>query len=290
MNGEPNTDDKTNQERGWIQRFDKLKITDPEVIFQRLSKTKTIGTLDDNPTYIKWLKNVVKYRNKHGGELWLSDDKVFDLLKSAKSEEGLATLFEMLRQAPQTKSLAENMQVRMVLSLPSSHRAVNEAWLNSRETPQHVFQILRLGDASLDNNPLFIQWLRYIELYAARVGGNSYSDIYFVLKNAKPVNEVRFGTILQSLKETSDLKPLAGSLQTQLYQKLTLSPLAFERHLSIPVSIVASKLPTTDPRYGNLKAYTIYFAERQGGDILDKVKTLVADGDLFNAVTVASKS
>lgn len=82
----------------------------------------------------------------------------------------------------------------MVLSSASSHRLVNAAWLNSRETPEEVFKILRLkGEAfeSLNRSHLFIQWLRYTKSYRAVVDDliNDVQTLNLLLKATPSYNK-----------------------------------------------------------------------------------------------------
>ncbi|KAG6973861.1 hypothetical protein JG688_00003339 [Phytophthora aleatoria] len=52
-----------------------------------------------------------------------------------------------------------------------------------------------------------------------------------------------------------------------------------------------SRLPKSDPRYGNLEAYTLHFAEHEGGAaLLEKVKKLFAGNDPNGALEAASKA
>ncbi|KAG6947561.1 hypothetical protein JG688_00015487 [Phytophthora aleatoria] len=52
-----------------------------------------------------------------------------------------------------------------------------------------------------------------------------------------------------------------------------------------------SKLPSSDPRYRNLKAYTLHFAEHQGGKaLLETAKKLFADHDPYAALAAVSKA
>ncbi|KAG6965467.1 hypothetical protein JG687_00005435 [Phytophthora cactorum] len=259
-------EDKIKEERAGVPGMTKLdelaykmalKTTiDPMGIFKRLRVVKTGGKLDGNKEFILWLLYVNQYRTKRGGRFWFSDDKLFDLLRKTKSEEELVTLFQSLRQYQDIKYITDDMQAYMILSSASSHRLVNEAWLKSRETPEKVFNILRLGAEalfSLDSSPLFIQWLRYIIMYRAVVGSDSFTDLQtldFLLERSRLSTTTSFGTLIQSFKDIPDLEI-----------------------------------------YRNLKAYTMYFAEHRGGaDLLDKVNTMFDNNDPYAAITAASKA
>lgn len=182
------------------------------------------------------------------------------------------------------------MQASMILSSASSHRLINEAWLMSRETPGEVFKILRLGDNSisrLDNNPLFIQWLRYVTMYRAVHGGDPFANLEALFKRFSTVPQ--FGTLIQSLQNIPDLEKLALSLQTHLYRKWMIE-------IQLTPSELLGLLETTrvarsDFKYRNLEAYTMYFAESRGGTpLLNKLKTLFTDGDPYAALSAASSA
>ncbi|KAG2789940.1 hypothetical protein PC116_g27638 [Phytophthora cactorum] len=132
-------------------------------MFHSLRVVKAGGKLNRNPEFIQWLQYVMKYRAKRG-EFRFKDDTILDLLRKTKPEAELVTLFQSVRRVADMKIIADNLQVHMVLSSASSHRLVNDAWLKAGESPQQVYKILSLAGDSLDNNPLFIQWLRYIKL------------------------------------------------------------------------------------------------------------------------------
>ncbi|KAG6974746.1 hypothetical protein JG688_00002891 [Phytophthora aleatoria] len=147
------------------------------------------------------------------------------------------------------------MQPYMILSSASSHKLVNEAWLDSRETPQQVFKILRLKYQTLDSNPLFIQWLRYVKLYKAQPEGASFSDVQVlnILLKKKITSDTEIGTLFQSIKEIPDLE-LAKSLQTHLYRKWmvgsssrpTLESLLGPIHSRIDFSKLPKVIPCTE--------------------------------------------
>ncbi|KAF4134330.1 RXLR phytopathogen effector protein WY-domain [Phytophthora infestans] len=121
----------------------KLEI-DPTKVFKNVHVVKSGAKLDGNRSFLVWFLYVKQYRIKRGGDFFYGDDVLLDLLRKTKSEEELVRLFQSLRQNPAFKDIAEKMKIDMVLSSASSHRLVNAAWLNSRETPEEVFKILRL--------------------------------------------------------------------------------------------------------------------------------------------------
>ncbi|POM72758.1 Secreted RxLR effector peptide protein [Phytophthora palmivora] len=107
--------------------IDKLKYmvllkmnTDPEKIFNKLRFAEANVNLNNNPAFIQWLQYVLKYRAKNGN-VGFSNAYLFFLLKDAKSEAELVTLFQSLRQVPGMKDLADSMQRLMVFF----HRATD---------------------------------------------------------------------------------------------------------------------------------------------------------------------
>ncbi|KAG3118191.1 hypothetical protein PI125_g3097 [Phytophthora idaei] len=99
-----------------------------------------------------------------------------------------------------------------------------------------------------------------------------------------------FGALIESLKAIPDVKTFGGNVQTLLFEKWIKYKLASRMDLDR----LSTKLINTDPRYGNLKAYTEYYygyAKHQGGtDLLKKVETLIIDGKLHATIAVASNS
>ncbi|POM63149.1 RxLR effector family [Phytophthora palmivora] len=102
--------------------IDKLKYkallkmnTDPEKIFNKLRFAEANVNLNNNPAFIQWLQYVLKYRAKNGN-VGFSNAYLFFLLRDAKSEAELVTLFQSLRQVPGMKDLADAMQRIMVFT------------------------------------------------------------------------------------------------------------------------------------------------------------------------------
>ncbi|KAG3234355.1 hypothetical protein PI124_g20590 [Phytophthora idaei] len=140
--------------------------------------------LDDNPNLVQWFRLVEAYRAKNGEQAFSNFDMYFLLLKT-NSPEQLKTLPESLEKIPGLKKISESMK----------------NWLKSPESPEKVFNDLRLAKANMDafgDNSMLIQWFR----------------------KAKPLqSEWELAALFQSLKEVPDLKSLAGNMQTNLYQK-----------------------------------------------------------------------
>lgn len=262
-----------------------LKNTrDPMDAFQRLHVVKTGGKLEGNKEFIRWLQYVNRYKATR--RVKFGEDELLSLLMKTRAEEELVSLFQSLRQYPDITKMASDMQASMILSSASSHRLINEAWLMSRETPGEVFKILRLGDNSisrLENNPLFIQWLRYVTMYRA-VHGRIWKHYLSVSRLYHNLN-----FLIQSLQNFPDLEKLALSLQTHLYRKWMIE-------IQLTPSELLGLLETTrvarsDPKYRNLEAYTMYFAESRGGTpLLNKLKTLFTDVDPYAALSAASSA
>ncbi|KAG3074443.1 hypothetical protein PI125_g21992 [Phytophthora idaei] len=100
--------------------------------------------LDDNPNLVQWFRLVEAYRAKNGEQAFSNFDMYFLLLKT-NSPEQLKTLPESLEKIPGLKKISESMK----------------NWLKSPESPEKVFNDLRLAKANMDafgDNSMLIQW------------------------------------------------------------------------------------------------------------------------------------
>ncbi|POM64461.1 Secreted RxLR effector peptide protein [Phytophthora palmivora] len=123
-----------------------LKLdTPPKNLFNRLRLEDPGIKLGDNPVFLQWLQYVIKFQAKKGEDAF-SNGQLYDLLQNIKTESELVNFFHSLRRKPNMKNLADTMQRYMVLDSASSHKVMNNAWFNSRETPMEVWNILRLSD------------------------------------------------------------------------------------------------------------------------------------------------
>ncbi|POM81355.1 RxLR effector family [Phytophthora palmivora] len=266
--------------------------TEPENIFNKLRFAEANVNLNNNPAFIQWLQYVLKYRAKNDN-FGFSNDYLFDILRNAKPEAELVTLFQSLRQVPGMK--ADTMQKYMILSSASSHRLMNDVWLKSRQTPTEVFNILGLRNMKLEGNPLFIQWLRYTKLYQSNAAFSDLQALTF-LKEEKPLLGAPLGIILQSMKGIGDIENLAQSMQTQLFRNWIndahIKPQAFGYLLAIPYHDwrYILNLPKFDLRYTTLEAYTLQYAADRGGEhVLKEVSSLFANNYPEAALVAAMK-
>lgn len=56
-----------------------------------------------------------------------------------------------------------------------------------------MFETYKLRGAQLENNPMFLEWLKYVDDYRAKwEGGSSFPDFYIMnmLKNTKSDKEI----------------------------------------------------------------------------------------------------
>ncbi|KAF1781490.1 hypothetical protein JG687_00018583 [Phytophthora cactorum] len=229
------------------------------------------ATLGDNPKFVKWFKLVMEYRAKYGEQAF-SDLEIHFLLLKTNSPEQLKTLLESLQKTPGLQKISKSMK----------------NWLKSPQSPENVFDDLRLATAKmdgLDDNSVLIQWFRYIEVYKDITKKNVFSDVEILnfLRKAKPrQSEWELAARFQSLKEVPDLKSLAGNMQTNLYQKWfssKVSPNLVSKWLGAPSS-VSPTLLKTDPSYQTWEAYTLYYAEQIGGtSVMENVKKYLASTD-----------
>ncbi|EGZ21186.1 hypothetical protein PHYSODRAFT_313506 [Phytophthora sojae] len=167
--------------RLWLQ-----SLTDPRDVFKALCLGEaSMARLNDNPKFIQWLDYVELYRSKWG-KRWFTDLEVFNFLRQTTPGAELAAVLQSIRLVPGMKKSAEKMQKFLIrASPPAIHSWLDAVWLGAGETPQSVFNILRLGKTPLADRHQFLQWLRFTEKYKAKMGASSYSDrqtLNFLLK------------------------------------------------------------------------------------------------------------
>ncbi|KAE8883908.1 hypothetical protein PF002_g26758 [Phytophthora fragariae] len=88
----------------------------------------------------------------------------------------------------------------------------------SKTNPEKVFTILRLGEAGakLDDNPKFLQWLKYVEKYS-NLQYRSYSNnkVFDLLRKTNSDEELV--VLFQSLRRASGMEDVADSMQRILF-------------------------------------------------------------------------
>lgn len=100
--------------------------------------------------------------------------------------------------------------------LPSSFNLANKVWLKSLTDPRDVFKTLRLGEASLtrlDDNPKFLQWLKYVTMYRAKREGPWFTDISALNLLRTTTPDAELVVLLQSIKLVSNMKKSAETMQ-----------------------------------------------------------------------------
>ncbi|OWZ08754.1 RxLR effector protein [Phytophthora megakarya] len=257
-----------------VNKLAKLK-TNPKKAYKMLHLGKTIGKLDDNPTFLPWLQYINLYRNKWGDHTF-PDDALLGLLKDTRPEDEVVALLQWMKHVPGMKTRAESMQLYLFeyLSSSSTHKLMNEAWLQSRENPKNVFRVLNRAER-VENRGI-IQWFRYTELYRAEVKA-SYSEAQALrfLEDAKAsMNGAQIGTLLQAIKEVPDLKNTAERMQSLLFRKFIrvyhTDPRDMASLFMLPWNswgtiLVMNK---SDPAYKAWEAYTLQYAASWGGPTL----------------------
>ncbi|KAL3663567.1 hypothetical protein V7S43_011454 [Phytophthora oleae] len=272
--------------------------TDPRVVFRAFDLAKYSTKLNDNPAFFKWIGYVNKYWTTYGDSLF-SEDAMLVLLLKSKPEDELVAAFHSMRSVPEMKNLADKMQTKLFMTSTSSHDAMNQVWLASRESPKEVFGILNIGKRSLKDNPMAIQWLKYIKRYRAKIGDSAFSDseaVLFVMEATYSVQAQKFGVLLQSFKKIPDLKILAENMQTSLFRQwIDVKKLTPDELGSLMVSPHGSwktvlRLPKSDPRFQALETYTVQYAARLNEKTMtEKVKMLFANNDPEGALAAAMK-
>ncbi|ETI34486.1 hypothetical protein L917_18166 [Phytophthora nicotianae] len=286
---EASTNDQSYEERAPVQmvtgNMAKLALSmkvNPEVFYKRLRFSKAVGKLGDNPEFLAWLQYVLKYRAKTG-DATFPLVRLLDLLRNTRPDRDLVELFQSLRRIEGMMNTADKMQIDLFERSPDAHRMMNEMWLKSRESPRDIFSILELNKVWKNQN--LIQWLRYTEMYRNELGVDSFSVFQtnqLLLEHTSPA---RLVVRLESIKKTPDLEMLAESMQSQLLQRMKITP----RELLTQHLTVASLPPKNDPRYKVLERYALLYAARRGGGqaTMEQVKALFARGEIFAALNAA---
>ncbi|KAL4141282.1 hypothetical protein PRNP1_014403 [Phytophthora ramorum] len=100
----------------------------PTSVFKMLNLGKAGGKLDDNPKFLQWLHYVKSYQSKGHS---FPDNSVYFLLRDHMSEAKVATLLQSLKQVPDLKLLAKNVEI-----------AQFEHWYSLRKHPDGVAEVL----------------------------------------------------------------------------------------------------------------------------------------------------
>ncbi|EEY59965.1 secreted RxLR effector peptide protein, putative [Phytophthora infestans T30-4] len=113
----------------------------PEIFFTGIRFSETVGKLNHSPEFMDWLRYVLKLRRKMG-ETSFSDAKFASLLRNAKPDEEILELLHAVRRVKGMKNLVDQLQTHLFQIYPSIHNMMNQAWLNSRESPKELFSLL----------------------------------------------------------------------------------------------------------------------------------------------------
>ncbi|GMF37251.1 unnamed protein product [Phytophthora lilii] len=131
----------------------------------------------------------------------------------------------------------------------------NKAWLKAKVNPEVVYADLHLGH-KLEENPKFLQWLRYTVAYRAKMGGSIWfmnEEIYGLL--AKTTSEADIALLFQSLKQVPDLNALAKALQITQFKKWIAD--GARREDIVKLLGATHSLPTSDPKSEILDEFTL---------------------------------
>ncbi|OWY99263.1 RxLR effector protein [Phytophthora megakarya] len=242
------------------------------------------GKLNGSPLFTQWLKYVRTFREK----MYYEDYKMLGLFRKAMPEEHVVTLLGSIRKVSGMKNDADSMLRILSFESKTSHKVINDVWLNAKVSPDKIFKILQLNRASMtafDDNTRLFQWIRYFERYRESVmktDNISISDKKLRMtlqKNNVMMNDAQFAALFQVIKETPQLKRIGESMQTSIFKEflsMGFDPARFRKLLSIPYVFL---LEEKDPRFRTLKTFTLQFAKERGGNTaFNKVKTLFDDG------------
>ncbi|OWZ08333.1 RxLR effector protein [Phytophthora megakarya] len=267
----------------------------PDVFFDMLQLSAFGGKLDGSPLFTQWLKYVSKYRENR----YYDDYQMLDLFRKVMPEESVVALLHSLRQVPGMKNQADTMLRGLFFESKTSHKVINDVWLDAKVSPEEVFKILQLKEASMtvfDDNAMLFQWIRYFEGYRKSFMKTENLSIFdeklrmILQKNNEAMNNGDFAALFQVIKEAPQLKRIGTSMQASLFKELLTrryDPSSFSSLLSIPY---AFRLKEDDPIFRTLKAFTLQFAKERGGKTaFTKVKTLFNDGTPNAALAAAGE-
>ncbi|ETO69683.1 hypothetical protein F444_13779 [Phytophthora nicotianae P1976] len=160
----------------WIRKT-LQENTYPTMVYNTLRLKEAGSKLDETPMFRQWLKYVEKYRNEKGA--LFGNTEMLLLFKNTMPEEDVINLLQRLRSDKGMRSHADKMQRLMFYTSKTSHTTMADVWLKFRETPEEVFNILRLAETTsdaIDDNPLLVQWLKYTQTYREKIDKNAFSD------------------------------------------------------------------------------------------------------------------
>ncbi|KAG3086343.1 hypothetical protein PI125_g18965 [Phytophthora idaei] len=191
----------------------------------------------------------------------------------------------------------------MFQATKSSHQLMNKVWLEALEAPTDVFTTLRLADNTLDEFycPELIGWIRYSRDYKQEVRFSTKKTLNILMK-APHEEEADFGLLFLSLakdkaiKKDTTMKDLIERLQSQLYKSWIDAKMTSDKLRTLIASPVTENwkrvfsLPTTDPKFMLLKAYTLQYSANRGDGVLKSVQTLFAKNKPVDALTRAMRA
>ncbi|KAG6945010.1 hypothetical protein JG688_00016789 [Phytophthora aleatoria] len=166
--------------KNWLK-----SLESPEKVFDDLHLAKAkMDAVNDNSVLIQWFRYIEVYRDITKKNVF-SDVEILNFLREAKplqSEWELAALFQSLKEVPDLKSLAGNMQTNLYqkwFSMKFSPKVVNE-WLG---VPYSVSPMLLKK-----TDPRYQTWEAYTLYYAERSGGKSVMEsVKKYLTSANPI-------------------------------------------------------------------------------------------------------
>ncbi|ETM41428.1 hypothetical protein L914_12781 [Phytophthora nicotianae] len=140
----------------------------PEEVFRILALSKArMDGLDDNTMLIHWLRYIKLYRGHTKTNVFASEQTVLFLTKAKpfQSEWEFATLFQSLKDVPDLKPFAENMQSSLFLK-----------WLRMEFDPNQVSHFLTLPYPTNavrlpKSHPVYRTWESYTLYFTKRKGG-----------------------------------------------------------------------------------------------------------------------
>ncbi|OWZ15843.1 RxLR effector protein [Phytophthora megakarya] len=207
----------------------------PDVLFDMVQLSALGGKLNGSPMFTQWLKYANTFREKRG--IMMTTKCLICFGKRCQKK---------MLHVPGMKNHADSMLRWLSFESKTSHKVINDVWLNAKVSPEEVFKILQLNRASMtafDDNRMLFQWIRYFERYRESVMKLDNISIYdkklrmTLQKNNVMMNDAQFATLFQVIKDAPQLKRIGESMQTSVFKELLskgFDPSSFSSLLSIP--------------------------------------------------------
>ncbi|GMF27326.1 unnamed protein product [Phytophthora lilii] len=174
----------------------------PEEVFKLTVFGRTGDDLLSSPELSSWTKYLKLFNNEYSDK----STTLIATLSKVYGDEGLIKMLAAAKKVPTTSRMAANLEKAQV-----------QYWLDTRKSTDDVFTLLKLdkGGDDLFRNPLFTNWIKYVDDYHSIYLEEKASLIRVLKKhytNAVLARMIIDGTLLPSTKHT------AQRLQAELFK------------------------------------------------------------------------